>query len=274
MNYIDNYLDELENAVSSNNFESFEVMQSLENLTQAQIESFKLQNPVLFNQVLNRFRQTGRPIPKNIVIAGNVEAAKLAAQIDLKFTMFDTPIVNPEPAGIVNVILFNTIGFFENYAGISNNGLNGNYNLNPIQQRVEIAYPLPNNPLTFINAALTCNQRAYTSVLLAMLTDKIESFKIRLNAPRGIADQIFQSNFESIKRSTFGKTDRDSIPVSSQFSPAQFQPNILDIDAKLKFNKEEGMLMQLPYFGGGGGGTIAGYELTMSFFINDFSKLT
>lgn len=257
------YLDELEKIAAKGDFEAYEVMEQLENFTPAQIEAFKQKNPQLFAQMINRFKSTGRAIPQNVIIAGNVAASALAAQLDIVLT-----VTSDAGKGNLEVYLFNELQKWANYRGLSQ-GLGAQHTVFVEQVttgRHGFAYADGGNNQTIFVSAI---QQQYTAFMNALKTDKFSVFKMRLKTDNAMAGEVFSMNISHYTKTLFGKADFNSIPVASQESPMQYKTNILDIDCKFDISKENGLYMVIPY----DFAAKSSYLIGVSLFINNFSSL-
>ena len=288
MSAIEKY-NKLINANNEDNelFESYEDSETydyedLENLnddieTQEDLENFRLrrkllkqraQSPSLSKKVkiqsglgmplikraTPKLQQTGlTPTPDSVV-----------TQFDLKITRYDdigdSTITEPLP-----IIAFLPVALVGNYKGLVTPPLGITLANVQVNNGAVVFYYIKGDLKT--NIIIECLQVPYTDLLFGLLNAEFDIFKMRFLTPKTNYEAYLSQPLGTIARTMFGRISNiDTIPFTSQKSPSDYAPNIIDVDLNLHIQSDKGLTYVMPRV------NPPDNSITISFFVNNLIK--
>lgn len=233
--------------------------ESLENLTPMQIERLKLAHS----------KGIGSPVIKNalgrmVTVPGNPTPNSYVGQVDL-FLQYDR---GADLNEVLPVPIFSVLSRYGLYKGLEYYGLG----------RITAVSDTPNaqgrDEITYSDGTLGARILVqginfdYMSLLNNSRSDELQIDKIRFQCDAGLEASFFNTGIKTYGRTALGKTfSNDSVPFLSQQSPVQYRGNILDVDAKLKVQKDLGFVYYMPKFT-----EVGESKLIVSLFLKSFTR--
>lgn len=252
MSYIDNMLARLEDE--SNQMYSYE--------SEMYDENYKGRGPMRGRGLVKRAPlATNSPVmrPSRLVPKAkaqfDVNIKRLTSTLpqSLEVIVFGAGDINSGYNGVVNVP-----------AGLTLSVLGGGQDVNNPSRYDKKVFRYTNGVDTD-DIELTCNQYPYPSLVYDTTVDVFRINTVRYSISDVTKTQQFGNRFDWIKRTIFGKLDRQSLSVNSFKSPEQFQAGIIDLSVDFAISKEYMFNVAiLPE---------ANFQVTLSIFVEVFDKL-